>query len=235
MVTVRPHSALAAMGRYLESQGELPHPFIETYTDMDVMRQDWDIILAETIKAKPNIAQFWKSENEAQAAFRSNGCGLGLCWDSTGFNLGNEGLPFAYLAPKEGAFAWLQGYMLLKNARNVEQAQEFANFIATPEGSALLASAVRANPAAKGAIDLVDPAVTAFYNEAFPGDALSKLWWWPSASSEFFWRGATTTRTATKRPDRQNLCWAVQAGSSVASRARASWRSGVPNPSSNAW
>ena len=185
VVTVRPHSALAAMGRYLDSQGKLPHPFLESYKNMDVMKANWDIILAEAIKAKPNIAQFWKGENEAQAAFRTNGCILGHCWDSTGFNLQSEGLPFGYLAPKEGAFAWNQGFMLLKNAKNTEQAAEFVKFIATPEGAALHAEAFRANPVAKGAIDLADPKVTAFYKAAYPVDALSKLWWWPSQTSEY--------------------------------------------------
>jgi len=184
-VTVRPHSALAAMGRYLDSLGQLPHPFIESYTNMDVMRQNWDIILAKAVEAKPNVAQFWKGENEAQAAFRTNGCVLGHCWDSTGFNLQSEGLPFGYLSPKEGAFAWNQGFMILKNAKNVEQATEFVKFIATPEGSAMHAEAFRANPVAKGAIDLADPKVTAFYKAAYPGDALSKLWWWPSQTSEY--------------------------------------------------
>jgi spermidine/putrescine transport system substrate-binding protein len=184
-VTVRPHSALAAMGRYLDSQGKLPHPFVDSYKNMDVMKANWDVILVEAVKAKPNIAQFWKSENEAQAAFRTNGCVLGQCWDSTGFNLQSEGLPIAYLAPKEGAFAWNQGFLLLKNATNVEQATEYAKFIATPEGSALHAASFRANPVAKGAIDLADPKVAAFYKAAYPGDALSKLWWWPTQSSEF--------------------------------------------------
>lgn len=185
MVTVRPHSALAAMGRYLDSQGKLPHPFMDSYTNMDVMRQNWDVILAEAVKHKGNIAQFWKGENEAQAAFRTNGCVLGQCWDSTGFNLQSEGLPISYLAPKEGAFAWNQGFMLLKNAKNVEQAAAYADFMSTPEGAALHAASFRANPVAKGAIDLADAKVTAFYKAAFPGDALSKLWWWPSQTSEY--------------------------------------------------
>ncbi len=185
LVTVRPHSALAAMGRYLELQGKLPHPFIESYTNMDVMKANWDVILEEAVKAKPNIAQFWKGENEAQAAFRTNGCVLGQCWDSTGFNLQSEGLPFSYLAPKEGAFAWNQGFMLLKNAKNVEQATEFVKFIGSPEGSVLHAEAFRANPVAKGGIDLADPKVSAFYKASFPGDAVSKLWWWPSQTSEY--------------------------------------------------
>ena len=47
------------------------------------------------------------------------------------------------------------------------------------------AEAFRANPVAKGAIDLADPKVTAFYKAAYPGDALSKLWWWPTQTSEY--------------------------------------------------
>ena len=107
---------------------------------------------------------------------------------STGFNLQNDGLPFSYICPKEGAFAFLQGYMLLKNAKNVEQAHAFASFVATPEGSALLASAVHENPAARGAVDLLDPKVADFYKAAYPGDALDKLWWWPSVGGEFLAR-----------------------------------------------
>ncbi len=183
-VTVRAHSALAALGRVLDGQGKLPKPFMEGYKDDAAMVEIWDVILAEAIKGKANIAQFWKGENEAQAAFRTNGCVLGHCWDSTGFNMGKEG-PYGYIAPKEGAFAWNQGYMLMKNAKNVEQAIAWANFIASPEGSAANAKAFSANPVGKGAIDLADPAVTAFYKAAYPGDALSKLWWWPAQGSSF--------------------------------------------------
>lgn len=183
-VTVRPHSALAAMGRYLDSLGgKLPHPFMESYTDETKMKANWDVILAEAIKSKKNIVQFWKGENEAQAAFLTNGCTLGHCWDSTGFNLQKAGQPISYLAPKEGAFAWLQGYMLHKNAKNVEQAHAFANYVGSADGGALNATAFAANPTANGALEKMDPAVTAFYKAAYPGDALSKLWWWPVQAS----------------------------------------------------
>lgn len=183
-VVVRAHSALAALGRVMDGQGKLPRPFMDGYADDAAMKEIWDVILAEAIKHKANIVQFWKGENEAQAAFRTNGCTLGLCWDSTGFNMGKEG-PYSYIAPKEGAFAWNQGYMLMKNAKNVEQAHAWAGFIATPEGSALNSKAFSANPVAKGAIDLADPVVTKFYKAAYPEDALSKLWWWPVQSSSF--------------------------------------------------
>ncbi|NBB48541.1 extracellular solute-binding protein [Rhizobium sp. CRIBSB] len=183
-ITVRGHSALAAMGRWLDAEGKLPKPWIDGYKDEATMVELWDIVLAEAIKAKGNIVQFWSGENDAQAAFRTNGAVLGLCWDSTGFNLKKEG-GYSYVAPKEGAFAWNQGLVLLKNAKNVEQAHEFAKWVSTAEGSALWATAFSANPVGKGGIDLMDPAVSEFYKASFPGDAVSKLYWWPSQAAWF--------------------------------------------------
>lgn len=187
-VVVRPHSALAAMGRWLDATGKLPRPWMDGYTDMAAMTELWDIALAEAVKAKGNVVQWWSGENEANAGFIANGATVGLNWDSTGFNLRNEG--FAYVAPVEGAFAWHQGFVLMKNAANVEQAHEFAKFVSTPEGAAGWASAFSSNPVAKGASDLMNPDVATFYNATFNDEALSKLWWWPDQSAEFLARRA---------------------------------------------
>ena len=181
--TVRPHSALAAMGRWLDATGKLPRPWMDGYSDMAAMTELWDIALAEAIKAKGNIVQWWSGENEANAGFTANGATVGLCWDSTGYNLRNDG--YAYVAPAEGAFAWHQGFVLMKNAANVEQAHEFAKYISTPEGAAGWASAFSSNPVGKGASELLNPDVSAYYNGTFNEDALSKLWWWPDQSADF--------------------------------------------------
>lgn len=183
MVVVRPHSALAAMGRWLDAQGKLPFPWLDGYTDMAKMTQLWDIALAEAIKAKGNVVQWWSGENEAHAGFVANGAVLGLCWDSTGYNLRNDG--YSYTAPVEGAFAWHQGFVLMKNAVNVEQAHELAKFVSTPEGAAGWATAFSSNPVGKGAIELMNPDVSKFYNAAFDDAALKALWWWPDQSAEF--------------------------------------------------
>ncbi len=180
---LRPHSALAAMGRWLDATGKLPRPWMDGYSDMAAMAELWDIALAEAIKAKGNVVQYWSGENEANAGFTANGATIGLCWDSTGFNLRNDG--YAYLAPAEGAFAWHQGFVLMKNAANVEQAHEFAKWVSTPEGASGWASAFSSNPVGKGAADLMNPDVAAYYNGTFNDDALSKLWWWPDQSADF--------------------------------------------------
>jgi spermidine/putrescine transport system substrate-binding protein len=182
-VVLRPHSALAAMGRYLDAAGKLPRPWMDGYSDMGAMAELWDIALAEAIKAKGNVVQWWSGENEANAGFTANGATVGLCWDSTGYNLRNDG--YSYVAPSEGAFAWNQGFVLVKNAVNVEQAHEFAKFVSTPEGAAGWATAFSSNPIGKGGYDAMGPDVAKYYGDFLTADTSAKLWWWPAQSAEF--------------------------------------------------
>lgn len=49
----------------------------DSFKDEATMRTNYDAILAEAIKNKGNIAQFWSNENEAQDAFRANGVTIG--------------------------------------------------------------------------------------------------------------------------------------------------------------
>jgi spermidine/putrescine transport system substrate-binding protein len=180
---LRPHSALAAMGRHLDATGKLPMPWMDGYKSEENMKVVWDIALAEAIKAKGNVVQWWSGENEAQAGFKVNGATIGLNWDSTGYNLRNDG--YVTTTPSEGAFAWNQGFVMMKNAANTDQAHEFAKWVATPDGAAMWATAFSANPVAKGASDKMGAEVAAFYAQAFQGDALSKLWWWPAQDAWF--------------------------------------------------
>lgn len=182
-ICIRAHSSLAAMGRVLDGTGKLPKPYLDSYKDEATMKANWDVILAEAVKHKKNVAQFWGGENEAQAGFKTNGAEIGLTWDSTGYNLRNDG--YGFIAPKEGAFAWSQGLYLLKGAKNAEQAHAFAKWLSTAEGAAAWATAFSANPVGKGGIEKMSPDVAKFYAAAYPGDALKKLWWWPPQAAWF--------------------------------------------------
>ncbi|MFP5479303.1 MAG: extracellular solute-binding protein [Alphaproteobacteria bacterium] len=181
--TLRPHSALAAMGRWLDAQGQLPRPFIDSYNDMEAMVQLWDIALAKAIEMKGNVVQWWTGENDANAGFTANGATVGLCWDSTGYNLRNDG--YGYVAPVEGAFAWNQGLILMKNATNVDQAHELAKFISTPEGSAIWATAFSSNPVSQGGYEQLGPEVADYYGKFLTAETSANLWWWPAQSAEF--------------------------------------------------
>ncbi len=184
-LTVRPHSGLVAIGRWLEAEGKLPKPYLDSYKDEAVMTANYEVIIKKALELKGNVGQWWKDENSAQGAFRTNGCVIGNCWDSSAQILQKEGLPIAYLSPKEGASGWLQNFVLFKGAKNVEQAEAWAAWVNTVEGSLLWSAAIGASPSAKGAADEAPESLKKFLKAAFPGDALSRMWWQPTQPSWF--------------------------------------------------
>lgn len=184
-VTARGHSGLVGMGLYLHGEGKLPNTMREAFADEKKMVANYDIILDFAIKVKPSIAQFWSNENEAQGAFRVNGVVIGQTWDSTGARLWDEGLPIRYVAPKEGALAWIEGLGMLSGAENIEEANAFINWYYTPEVGAAYANETKINSTVKGADALLDDFNKKFFAAAYPGDALSKLWSWPIQDAWF--------------------------------------------------
>ncbi|WP_309085334.1 extracellular solute-binding protein [Chelativorans sp.] len=183
--TVRGHSGLVGLGLWLEAEGKLPMPMVEAFKSEENMTKIYDVILAEAIGRKANIAQFWNNENEAQGAFRVNGCAIGQTWDSTAAALAKEGLPIGFIAPKEGALTWMEGVSIPQGAENVDQAYAFINWFLTPEAGAMYTNATSINSTAVGAAELTSDEAKAFFAAAYPGDALEKLWWWPIQESWF--------------------------------------------------
>jgi spermidine/putrescine transport system substrate-binding protein len=184
-VTVRGHSGLVGIGLALESQGKLPHPMRDSFKDEATMTANYDVILETAIANKKKIAQFWTNENEAQGAFRTNGVVIGQTWDSSAAALAKEGQPVSYIAPKEGALAWMEGMVLTKGAANVDNAYAFINWYLTPEVGSTLANNLGYNTTAKGADALLSDTSKKFFAEAYPADALDKLWWWPIQETWF--------------------------------------------------
>jgi spermidine/putrescine transport system substrate-binding protein len=184
-VTIRGHSGLVGIGLALEAEGKLPHPMLESFVDEAKMTANYDAILEVAIANKPKIGQFWSNENEAQGAFRTNNCVIGQTWDSSAAALAKEGMPISYVASKEGALAWMEGMVLTKGATNVDNAYAFINWYLTPEVGAMLANNLGYNTTAKGAEALLTDVNKKFFADAYPGDALQKLWWWPIQDTWF--------------------------------------------------
>ncbi|WP_295810144.1 extracellular solute-binding protein [uncultured Nitratireductor sp.] len=183
--TVRGHSGLVGLGLWLEGEGKLPMPMTDAFKSEENMVKIYDVILEEAIARKANVAQFWSNENEAQGAFRVNGCAIGQTWDSTAAALAKEGLPIGFIAPKEGALAWMEGVAIPKGAENLDQAYAFINWFLTPEAGAMYTNATSINSTAVGAADMTSDDAKAFFAAAYPDDALDKLWWWPIQESWF--------------------------------------------------
>ncbi|MEL0612206.1 extracellular solute-binding protein [Marinomonas arenicola] len=178
-VTVRGHSALVGIGLWLEKAGKLPYPLLDSYKNEKAMRANFDVILKVAVEHKSSIAQFWSTENEAQGAFRTNGAVIGQTWDSTAFKLKSEGEPVAFGAPKEGALAWMEGFVIPKNANNVDSVYEFINWYYTPEAGAMFVESTGYNSTSKGAEALLPQATKDFFDSSYTKQDLANLWWWP--------------------------------------------------------
>lgn len=174
----RPHSMMAGIGRYLAEAGELPS-FEEGYQSEIKMRKIWDVITAFAVEHKPWIKSFWNDHNTQKTNFMQNGVVLGQTWDGPAIELMKEGKPVQYMAPKEGAFAWLDGLCMPKGAKNKDQAYELLKHVYTKEAAADAAIVTGYNGVVSGATDLLDDASKKAFNTAYPDDALAKLWWWP--------------------------------------------------------
>ena len=178
LIQGRPHSMMAGIGRYLASIGELP-PFEEAYENEEKMRQAWDGITAFAVERRSWIKAFWNDHETQKNNLLENGVVLGQTWDGPAIELMKEGQPVQYMAPKEGAFAWLDGLALPIKARNVDQAYELLGHIYTKDAAAEAANATGYNGVVTGAEELLDEASRQAFNSAYPGDALKRLWWWP--------------------------------------------------------
>ncbi len=177
----RPHSLMAGIGLYLDRSGQLPsNRMLDAYKDEDNMRRIWGEITKFAVEHKPWIKQFWNDHNTQKSGFMQNGVVIGQTWDGPAMELKKEGKPVTYMAPQEGAFAWLDGLSLPVGAKNLDAVYEFLKVSFQPEVGGQLGNDTGYNPVALGADDHLSEASKKAFQEAYPGDALDRLWWWPA-------------------------------------------------------
>ncbi len=182
----RPHSILLGIGLWMDGNGKLPsNRMLDAYKDEATMKKIYDVLLKEAIARKPWIKQFWDSADNTKSGFMSNGVVIGQTWDGPAISLKKAGSPITYMAPKEGAIGWVDGWSMTKAARNVAQAYEWLNYVHSAEGSAKVAEGSGYNPVAKGADGLLSDKARAIFKEAYPEDAIERLWARPVEPSWF--------------------------------------------------
>ncbi|MCQ4160209.1 extracellular solute-binding protein [Roseomonas sp. GC11] len=173
----RPHSLLLGIGLWWDRTGRLAsNRMMDSYKDEASMRRIYDPILKFAIEKKSQIRQFWDSADNTKSGLLENGVVIGQTWDGPALSLKKQGRPVSYMAPQEGAIAWLDGWAITKAARNVEQAYAWINYIHSPEVSAKVADGSGYNPVAKGADAFLSDVAKKNFLEAYPGDATAKLW-----------------------------------------------------------
>jgi spermidine/putrescine transport system substrate-binding protein len=192
----RPHSLLLGIGLWMDATGKLPsNRMADTFESEEKFRKIYDQILPFAIEHKPWIKQFWDSADNTKSGLLENGVVIGQTWDGPPLTLKKEGKPVSYMAPQEGAITWLDGWAMTSAAANIEQAYEFINYVHTPEAAAAAAETSGYNPVVVGADALLSDAAKKNFAEAYPEDALQKLW---HRIPEESWFGEIRTQYADK-------------------------------------
>lgn len=112
--------------------------------DLEVLNRVRDLLVA----AKPD----WISmDYGATEKLSNNDWAASVNWSGSSMRarLANPAVAYGY--PREGYILWMDSVALLKDARNVEEAYRFIDFILTPENAAMISAFARYSPGVAGA------------------------------------------------------------------------------------
>mgnify|MGYP001250861437 CR=1 FL=1 len=178
LVQGRPHSLMSGIGRMLAAKGDLP-AFEDAYKDESTMRGIWNDIMKFAVEHKSWLRAYWHDHESQKTNFTRNGVVIGQCWDGPVIDLAKDDHPVAYLPPKEGAFAWMDGLALTAASKHIDEAHAFVNALYTAREGARLINESGYSSAVQGTEAYLTKKTKQAVAAAFPEGSLDKLWWWP--------------------------------------------------------
>jgi spermidine/putrescine transport system substrate-binding protein len=119
-------------------------------SDKAILKAARDKLMA----AKP----YWASIDYASfEKFIKEDLNASIFWNGASMRIRAENPGFAYGLPREGYSLWQDNVAILADARNVENARLFLDFIMEPENAALISNYTRYGNAITGSDKFLDP------------------------------------------------------------------------------
>jgi spermidine/putrescine transport system substrate-binding protein len=107
-------------------------------------------------KQKPLLRFYWADTTELEQAMATGEVVASSAWNSSVLALRNQGIPVAYMNPKEGILTWCCGLVLAKGAPQVDKAHELINAMISPEAGQYFISEFGYGHGNRKAFELVD-------------------------------------------------------------------------------
>ena len=118
LMLCRQRSIMLATGLWMEREGKLPAgTMMKAYDDEAAFDLGYGTAAEFVIANKAQIVNWWKGTADTQSGFEQDGAVIGETWDGPIFQLKNQGRPYNYLAPVEGALAWIDSVALTAGCR----------------------------------------------------------------------------------------------------------------------
>lgn len=127
--------------------------------DLPVTTQDPKHIKAayeKLAKMMPNVRTF--NSDAPRMPFLEGETYLGMVWNGEVIMAQDQGMPeLDFVYPKEGAIMWMDNMSIPKNAKNLENAYAFIDFLLRPENSAIISEEIGYGSPSEAAKALMPP------------------------------------------------------------------------------
>ena len=133
------------------------------------------------VEAKPK----WKSMDYGMIEkFAGRDMAASLYWNGAAFRAREKNADVRYGYPKEGYALWADAVVLLKDAKNVENAKLFMNFIMEPENAALMSAFARYANSIKGSEKFMPEDMATASEVIIPAEHLANGQFYPTCEPE---------------------------------------------------
>jgi len=139
-----------------------------------------DEVVDRLVAERRWVRAYWRTAAELETLMADGEVSVAQAWDGTAWRLERQGKPVRFVAPREGALAWMDGFAIPLGAHNVDEAYAWIDFMYEPRNAAAIANDLRFGPVITGAVELLDAALRRQREEAFSADVVANLWWYPA-------------------------------------------------------
>jgi spermidine/putrescine transport system substrate-binding protein len=117
------------------------------------------LIKAKLDEQRPLLRFYWEDDTSMQQAMASGEIVASSAWNSAVVKLKAQGVPVAYMKPKEGMLSWCCGLVLTKDAKEIDLAHELIDAIIDPSAGLWLITENGYGHSNKKSFDRADQAV----------------------------------------------------------------------------
>jgi spermidine/putrescine transport system substrate-binding protein len=107
----------------------------------DMSPADVDKVADKLREQRPLLSAYTTDMTSVEQSLASGALVAAMTWNASATSLKKQGVPVEFMKPKEGMLTWACGFVMLKDAKNVDLAYDFINSRLEPESGQYLIQA----------------------------------------------------------------------------------------------